>query len=124
MLPQRLREPGPYNTYTRDGLPPGPICNPGRDALRAALQPAATKYVYFVARGDGSHHFSSTLAEHNRAVAELRRQVAGADAAAAKQPHDDGSDAEGSRGGSSANASGASAARAATTADAQNGAPD
>jgi UPF0755 protein len=83
MLHRLLREPSPYNTYTREGLPPGPICNPGRESLRAALQPPATKYIYFVARGDGSHRFSATLAEHNRAVAELRRQVAEAAARAA-----------------------------------------
>jgi UPF0755 protein len=73
-LHERLRVPGPYNTYTNAGLPPGPICNPGRQALRAALEPAETKFLYFVARGDGSHQFSATLAEHNRAVAQLRRR--------------------------------------------------
>ena len=72
MLPRYLREPSPYNTYTNDGLPPGPICNPGRDAIWAAMQPNRTEFLYFVARGDGSHEFSSTLAAHNRAVARLR----------------------------------------------------
>ncbi len=59
-----------YNTYTRDGLPPTPIALPGRDAIRASLQPEATDDIFFVAIGDGSggHYFSSTLAEHNRAV--------------------------------------------------------
>jgi len=88
MLHRHLREPSPYNTYTREGLPPGPICNPGRESLRAALQPPATSYIYFVARGDGSHRFSTTLADHNRAVAELRRQVAAAAAARAAAPLD------------------------------------
>lgn len=58
----------PYNTYLIKGLPPGPIGNPGADALEAALHPAATKYLYFVARQDGTHQFSRTLEEHNRAV--------------------------------------------------------
>ncbi|MEK9784858.1 MAG: endolytic transglycosylase MltG [Gammaproteobacteria bacterium] len=65
---KHLRKDTPYNTYTRDGLPPGPIASPGRDALLAAVQPSQTPYLYFVAKGDGTHHFSSTLAEHNRAV--------------------------------------------------------
>jgi len=59
----------PYNTYLVRGLPPGPIGNPGADALRAALYPARTDYLYFVARQDGTHYFSRTLEEHNRAVA-------------------------------------------------------
>lgn len=58
----------PYNTYTRRGLPPTPIALPGREALRAALHPAASKALYFVARGDGSSEFSATLEDHNRAV--------------------------------------------------------
>jgi UPF0755 protein len=58
----------PYNTYTRAGLPPTPIAMPGRAALLAAVQPAPTKAIYFVARGDGSSQFSSSLDEHNRAV--------------------------------------------------------
>lgn len=57
-----------HNTYRIAGLPPGPIGNPGRDALAAALNPAATGYFYFVARRDGTHHFSATLEEHNEAV--------------------------------------------------------
>lgn len=65
----------PYNTYTRVGLPPTPIALPGRAAIQAALHPAEGKELYFVARGDGSHVFSSTLEEHNRAVAcyQLKR---------------------------------------------------
>jgi UPF0755 protein len=58
----------PYNTYTRDGLPPTPICLPGREAIRAALHPADGDALYFVARGDGTHQFSATLDEHNAAV--------------------------------------------------------
>jgi UPF0755 protein len=59
---------GPYNTYTRPGLPPTPIAAPGLGALRAALRPAKTDALYYVARGDGSSEFSRTLDEHNRAV--------------------------------------------------------
>jgi len=58
----------PYNTYLIRGLPPGPIANPGRSSLIAALSPAAVNYLYFVSRNDGSHHFSATLREHNEAV--------------------------------------------------------
>ena len=72
-LHKHLREPTPYNSYTNKGLPPGPICNPGRDALRAALDPDASEYLYFVASGDGAHAFSKSLQEHNRAVARLRK---------------------------------------------------
>jgi UPF0755 protein len=62
----------PYNTYTHVGLPPGPIGSPGEEALEAALSPAPSDYYYFVARTDGTHVFSRTLAEHNQAVARLR----------------------------------------------------
>jgi len=58
----------PYNTYLITGLPPGPIGNPGEGALEAVLSPAKTGFLYFVARNDGTHHFSETLEEHNRAV--------------------------------------------------------
>ncbi|HZP11809.1 MAG TPA: endolytic transglycosylase MltG, partial [Nevskiaceae bacterium] len=58
----------PYNTYTRAGLPPTPICLPGRAAIHAALHPANGGALYFVARGDGTHQFSATLAEHEAAV--------------------------------------------------------
>lgn len=64
----------PYNTYTQPGLPPGPIGSPGEAAIEAALRPADTSYRFFVARADGSHTFSETLAEHNRAVARARQE--------------------------------------------------
>ncbi|MFN9737664.1 MAG: endolytic transglycosylase MltG, partial [Pseudomonadota bacterium] len=66
----------PYNTYTRGGLPPTPIAAPGRDALRAVARPDEGQALFFVARGDGSHEFSATLAQHNAAVArwQLRRR--------------------------------------------------
>ena len=63
----------PYNTYTREGLPPSPISMPGKAALQAALHPAASKALYFVARGDGSSEFSATLEAHNRAVNKYQR---------------------------------------------------
>ena len=63
-----LRKDTPYNTYTRFGLPPTPIALPGRAAIRAALHPEKGDALYFVAKGDGSHQFSATLKEHNRAV--------------------------------------------------------
>ena len=63
-----LREKTPYNTYVIDGLPPTPICMPGKEALLAAVKPGDGNALYFVARGDGSHQFSPTLAAHNQAV--------------------------------------------------------
>ena len=63
-----LREDTPYNTYVHTGLPPTPICMPGRDALDAAVNPAPGKALYFVSRGDGTHVFSETLKQHNAAV--------------------------------------------------------
>ena len=73
---KHLKTPTPYNTYMIRGLPPGPISSPGLAALEAAVRPATTKYLYFVARGDGGHQFSKTLKEHNAAVRkyQLRRR--------------------------------------------------
>lgn len=62
----------PYNTYLHAGLPPGPICNPGRGSLEAALFPSGEAYLYFVSRNDGSHHFSRTFAEHQAAVRKFQ----------------------------------------------------
>lgn len=78
LLKQDLRIDSPYNTYRYRGLPPGPINNPGLASIKAALHPADAPYLYFVANGDGSHTFSRTLREHNRAKRkfnEYRRQV-------------------------------------------------
>ena len=69
-----LQADTPYNTYTRAGLPPTPIAMPGRASLMAAVQPADTRALYFVARGDGTSHFSATLDEHNRAVNRYQRK--------------------------------------------------
>jgi len=68
-----LQTDTPYNTYTRSGLPPTPIAMPGLASLRAALHPAASDVLYFVARGDGSSEFSRTLDEHTRAVNKYQR---------------------------------------------------
>jgi len=63
-----LLRPTPYNTYLINGLPPTPICNPGKDSLLAALSPAPVPYLYFVSKNDGSHYFSSDIEDHQRAV--------------------------------------------------------
>ena len=68
-----LRADTPWNTYTRTGLPPTPIAMPGKAALLAAVQPATTQALYFVARGDGTSQFSASLEEHNRAVNKYQR---------------------------------------------------
>ena len=65
-----------YNTYRHAGLPPGPIANPGRSSLEAAMHPAQTNYYYFVSDGNGHHRFANSLEEHNKNVAALRRTVA------------------------------------------------
>jgi UPF0755 protein len=64
----------PYNTYQHPKLPPGPIANPGRAALRAVIRPTTSRYLYFVSKNDGSHHFSATFAEHDRAVSRYQRR--------------------------------------------------
>ncbi len=68
-----LKEATPYNTYVIPGLPPGPICSPGRAALQAVLQPEEVPYFYFVSKNDGSHFFSRSLKEHNRAVYKYQK---------------------------------------------------
>lgn len=73
---RHLRTATPYNTYVIRGLPPGPIANPGRAAIEAALYPAQSDYLFFVSKKDGTHHFSATIEEHTRAVRkyQLRRR--------------------------------------------------
>ena len=71
-----LRTDHPWNTYTRKGLPPTPIAMPGRNALKAAVKPAPSNALYFVAKGDGTSHFSATLEEHNAGVNRYQRQQA------------------------------------------------
>jgi UPF0755 protein len=70
-----LRTDTPYNTYTRAGLPPTPIAMPGKAALKAAIEPASSNFLYFVAKGDGSSHFSQSLNEHNNAVNKYQRGI-------------------------------------------------
>ena len=74
LLYSDLKVDSPYNTYLYKGLPPGPIANPGRSALIAALYPAESEYLYYVARGDGSHIFSKTAKEHYQAIASLKKK--------------------------------------------------
>jgi UPF0755 protein len=83
-----LHFPSPYNTYAHPGLPPGPIGNPGEASLRAALDPAKTDYLYFVANTQGGHFFAATLVEHNRNVTKYRRLLAGLPADPPNPPPD------------------------------------
>ena len=69
-----LTHKSPYNTYVIRGLTPGPICSPGLASIEAVISPARTEYLYFVSKNDGSHHFSGTLAEHNRAVERYQKR--------------------------------------------------
>jgi UPF0755 protein len=75
VLRSHYRRESPYNTYLIRGLPPGPIGNPGLDSFRAVLNPAAVNYLYFVARGDGTHFFSSSFNEHVAAIMSIRSNV-------------------------------------------------
>ena len=68
-----LKIKNPYNTYLKWGLPPGPICSPGAASIEAALKPAKTNYLYYVAQPDGSHIFTRTHAEHQAAIARVRQ---------------------------------------------------
>ena len=69
-----LLKPTPYNTYVARGLPPGPIANPGLESIKAVIFPARTDYLYFVSKNDGSHHFSTNLRDHNRAVSLYQKR--------------------------------------------------
>lgn len=73
LLFEDLEIDSPYNTYKYEGLPPGPIGNPGLGAIKAVLEPAETDYLYFVARGDGTHIFSRTFSEHQAAIRSLKK---------------------------------------------------
>jgi UPF0755 protein len=85
ILRSEIDQPTPYNTYVIDGLPPGPIANPGRASLEAAANPARTKELYFVADGTGGHAFAETLDQHQKNVARLRSlEQSGKDSAAAQ----------------------------------------
>jgi UPF0755 protein len=68
-----LKRPTPYNTYLIPGLPPGPICSPGKDSLQSVLLPDHNNFLYFVSKNDGTHYFSKNLKEHNRAVRKYQR---------------------------------------------------
>ncbi|HXC61355.1 MAG TPA: endolytic transglycosylase MltG [Nitrospiria bacterium] len=74
---KQLKVKSPYNTYQNKGLPPGPIASPGRESLYAALYPDNVDYLYFVSKNDGTHYFSATLREHNRAVQKYQKRKGG-----------------------------------------------
>jgi UPF0755 protein len=86
IMRSEIEQPTPYNTYVIEGLPPGPIANPGRAALEAVANPARTKELYFVADGSGGHTFSETLEPHQRGVARLRALERGDSADPAPAP--------------------------------------
>jgi UPF0755 protein len=70
-----MRFNSPYNTYTHTGLPPGPIANPGKSSMEAAMHPAQSDYYYFVADAQGHHRFARTIEEHNKNVAAYRKAM-------------------------------------------------
>ncbi|MGB0561417.1 MAG: endolytic transglycosylase MltG, partial [Spirulinaceae cyanobacterium] len=72
---EQVQQPSPYNTYVNTGLPPGPIASPSLKSLNAVLEPEATDYLYFVARYDGTHAFSTTQAEHEAAKTEIQNSA-------------------------------------------------
>lgn len=72
---KHLKTPTPYNTYVIEGLPPGPIASPGEDSIKAVFEPAEVEYIFFVSKNDGTHKFSKTLREHNRAVTKYQKSL-------------------------------------------------